>query len=137
MSIPYSIKINQQSATPVSSEAHTIGIIGVATCAPGFVRLTQVPESTMPSTVIIPGYNEITSGSPTGTQFLVNYTTGVITFSTSLDGATISVSYNGLVSEIAAEDINELQEPLNAIATLTLTPNWPSCPTVSWSLANN
>jgi len=137
--IPYSVKINERlSAAPISGESHIIGIVGVATYAPGLIRLVEVPQGPAPA-VTIPGYIEITSGSPSGTQFLVNYTTGVVTFNTSQDGITISVSYNGLGSEISAEDINELQEPLGTgngeIANLSITYNWPAAPTVTWSLA--
>lgn len=133
--IPYTTKVGEQAATPVSSEVHIIGILGTATYAPGLVNLVQVPESTMPSSVSIPGYNEITSGTPTGTQFLVDYTTGIISFSTSQDGNSISVSYNGLGSEIFNADINELQNPVSAVVTQTIIYNWPAAPTVSWSLA--
>jgi hypothetical protein len=135
MSINYSTKVNELSI-PVSiiNEPHIVGIIGVATYAPGFIRLILVPQGPAPA-VTIPGYTEITSGSPTSTQFLVNYITGVITFSSSVDGASVSVSYTGLGSESAAEDINELQEPLNSIAQLSITYNWPAAPTISWSLA--
>jgi hypothetical protein len=136
MSIPYNQKINELLIpTPISGEVHIIGIVGIVTYAPGLIRLIEVPQGPAPA-VTIPGYTEITSGSPTGTQFLVNYETGVITFSTGLDGTTVTVSYVGLGSEIAAEDVNELQEPLNSIANLTIAYNWPSPPTVTWSLAS-
>src|SRR5713226_6536342 len=111
MSISYSAKVNERLVgQSIVGESHTIGTVGVATAAPGFVRLVEVPQAPSPlSTVSIPGYTEITSGSPTGTQFLVDYTTGVITFNVSQDGNAILVSYIGLGSEFAAEDINELQ----------------------------
>ena len=79
MSIPYTNKVNEQSAVPVINELHTIGILGTATFAPGLIRLVQVPQGPAPA-VTIPGYTEILSGTPAGVQFLVNYTTGVITF---------------------------------------------------------
>ena len=114
MSINYSQKTNERLiGSSISGEMHTIGIVGVDTVALGVIRLVEVPQAPAPSsTVSIPGYTEIFSGSPTGTQFIVNYTTGVITFNLTQDGNSVSVSYIGLGSEIAAEDINELQEPV-------------------------
>ena len=135
MAIPYSTKVNEQGATPVTNESHIIGISGTATYTPGLIRLTQVPQGPAPA-VVIPGYIEITSGTPTGNQFLVNYTTGVITFDSSLSGTGVLVSnYDGLGSEIAAEDVNELQNPVSAVVTQNITYNWPLAPTVTWNLA--
>jgi hypothetical protein len=135
MSISFSIKVNERlTGSSISAEPHIIGIVGTATYAPGFIRLTEVPEGPFPA-VTIPGYTEIASGTPTSTQFLVDYTTGVITFATSQDGNSISASYTGLGSEFAAEDINELQNPLSTVVTQSITYNWPSAPTVSWALA--
>jgi hypothetical protein len=134
MSIPYTNKVNEQAATPVINELHTIGILGTATFASGLIRLVQVPQGPAPA-VHIPGYVEILSGSPSGVQFLVNYTTGVVSFDPSNNGNTVIVSsYNGLGSEIAAEDVNELQNPVSAVVQQTILYNWPSAPTVSWAL---
>jgi len=135
MSIPYTLKVNERlTASPIVGEVHVVGILGVSTYAPGKIRLVEVPQESILTPILIPGYTEILSGTPTSSQFLVNYSTGAITFNVSQDGVTVSVSYAGLGSEIAAEDINELQEPLNSIAQLSLTYNWPSAPTVSWTL---
>jgi len=135
--INYSTKVNELVLPLlVNSESHIIGIIGVSTYVSGTIRLVQVPQGAGPS-VTIPGYTEILTGTPTGTEFLVDYTTGVISFSSSQNGNTIAATYTGLGSEIAAEDINEVQDPLNAIAQLNITYNWPSAPTVSWSLASS
>lgn len=137
MSIDYTTKINERLITiSIVAESHIIGMVGVATYLPGFIRLIEVPQGPYPA-VTIPGYTEIPGGIPTGSQFLVDYTNGVISFDTTQDGNTISASYTGLGSEIAAEDINELQEPLNSIGNLSITYNWPSAPTVSWTLAPN
>jgi hypothetical protein len=139
MSIPYTLKVNErQIAFPITAESHIIGIIGITTFAAGAIRLVEVPQFSFPfSTVSIPGYTEIPSGTPIGTQFVVNYETGVINFSPVHDGSVVAVSYNGLGSEISAEDVNEVQDPLDAIAQLNITYNWPLAPTVSWSLATN
>ncbi len=134
MAIPYSNKVNEHGATPVNNEPHIIGITGTATYAPGVIRLIQVPQGPAPA-VVIPGYVEITVGTPVGNQFIVNYTTGVVTFDPSLSGTSVMVnSYDGLGSEIAAEDVNELQNPVSAIATQNITYNWPLAPTVTWNL---
>jgi len=139
MSIPYTLKVNErQIASPIVGESHIIGIVGITTYAPGQIRLVEVPQLTVPfSTVMIPGYTEIPSGTPIGTQFLVDYETGVVSFSPTHDGSIVSVSYEGLGSEIAAEDVNEVQDPLNSIVQLNITYNWPLPPTVSWSLSAN
>jgi hypothetical protein len=137
LNIPYSTKINQRSVgQSISSEGHIIGIVGTATYASGFIRLVEVPQGPAPA-VTIPGYTEITSGTPTGMQFLVDYTNGVITFATSQNGNAISASYIGLGSEPAAEDVNEIQNPLSTIAAQSIMYNWPAAPTVTWSLASN
>lgn len=133
--IPYTTKVNEQSAVPVTNEQHIIGIVGTVTYLPGKIRLIQVPQGPGPA-VIIPGYVEILTGTPTGNQFLVDYSTGVITFDSSLSGTNVTVSlYQGTGSEIAAEDVNELQNPVSTIALQTVVYNWPAAPTVSWSLA--
>ena len=116
--INYSQKTNERLiGQAIVAESHMVGIIGVAVVSPSLIRLIEVPQAPSPfSTVSITGsggpYNEITIGSPTGGQFLVDYTTGVITFDVAQDGNTVLVSYIGLGSEIAAEDINELQGPV-------------------------
>ena len=135
LNIPYSTKVNEQSAVPVTNEQHIIGILGTVTYLPGAIRLIQVPQGPGPA-VTIPGYVEILTGTPTGNQFLVNYDTGVITFDPSLSGNSVTVSlYQGTGSEIAAEDVNEIQNPLSTIALQTVVYNWPAAPTVTWSLA--
>lgn len=137
MSIPFSTKVNER-AVPVSitGETHIVGIIATATYSPGNIRLTEVPQGPTPN-VFIPGYIEIPSGAPVGTQFVVDYTTGVLTFNTAQDGNSVSVDYTGLGSEIAAEDVNEMQNPLSTIASQSIVYNWPAAPTVSWALAAN
>src|SRR5690349_3505468 len=135
LNIPYSTKINEQAPTPVGNETHTIGIVGTCTYASGTIRLNQVPLGAGPA-VTIPGYTEILSGRPVGTQYLVNYTTGTVAFDPSLNGTLVLVSsYNCLGSEIAAEDVNELQNPLSTVANQSITFNWPLPPTVVWTLA--
>jgi hypothetical protein len=137
MSINYIPKVNERlTGQAISNEPHIIGIVNTVTYAPGFVRLVEVPQAPAPlSTVSIPGYTEIMSGIPTGTQFLIDYETGVITFATAQDGNSILVSYIGLGSEFAAEDVNEIQNPLGTIASQSITYNWPLAPTATWALA--
>ena len=135
--IPFTLKINERSVgQSISGEMHIIGILATATYSPGNIRLIEVPQGPFPA-VTIPGYTEIPSGTPTGTQFVVNYTTGVVTFATAQDGNSVSVSYTGLGSEWAAEDVNELQSPLSTVAQQNITYNWPSAPTVTWTLTPN
>ena len=146
MSIPFTDKINERSiGQSITNEQHLVGILATITYSPGNIRLIEVPQAPSPfSTVDIwsgsghtgTHYNEITSGTPTGTQYLVDYTTGVISFATSQDGNTVFVDYIGLGSEWAAEDVNEIQNPLSTVSTQVVTYNWPSAPTVSWKLAD-
>ena len=139
MSIPYTTKVNDRLISqPISNEQHTIGIVGVGTYASSQIRLIEVPEGPAPALTITGTggpYNEILSGTPTGGQFLVNYPTGTVTFASTQNGNVVYVSYNGTGSEVAAEDINELQEPLSTILTSTLTYNPPyTSASVSWGL---
>jgi len=137
MAIPYTNKVNKQGATSVINEPHIIGISGTVTYTPGLIRLVQVPQGPAPA-VAIAGYVEITVGTPVGNQFIVDYTTGIVTFDASLSGTSIMVSaYDGLGSEIAAEDVNELQNPVSAVVQQTTVYNWPLAPTVTWALAAN
>jgi hypothetical protein len=127
MPINYTLKVNERAIPQaITNEAHTVGIVGVFTVASGEIRLIEVPQGPAPAVTITGSggpYNEITSGSPTGGQFLVNYSTGVVTFSTAQNGNSVLASYTGLGSEIAAEDINELEIPvgiaLNADGSLS------------------
>src|SRR5579872_4758740 len=126
LNIPYTAKVNEQGPTAVSNESHIIGLIGTATYASGLIRLVQVPVMT---TVVIPGYVEILTGTPTGNEFLVNYTTGSVAFDPGRNGVSVVASYQGTGSEIAAEDVNEMQNPLSTLATQTIVFNWPGAPT--------
>jgi len=133
LNIPYTAKVNEQGPTAVSNESHIIGLIGTATYASGLIRLVQVPVMT---TVVIPGYVEILTGTPTGNEFLVNYTTGSVAFDPGRNGVSVVASYQGTGSEIAAEDVNEMQNPLSTLATQTIVFNWPGAPTsITWALA--
>ena len=123
MSIAYKSKVNERvTGSPISLEPHTVGIVGVFTVVPNVIRLVEVPQGPGPA-VSIYGYTETLTPSPSGTQFYVDYPTGVITFNASQNGHSVLVSYTGLGSEIAAEDINELQIPvgiaLNADGSLS------------------
>jgi hypothetical protein len=138
--IPYTAKVNERAiGQSISNEQHTIGIVGVATYASLQIALIEVPQGPAPA-VTITGtggpYNEVTFFPTLGGQFQVNYTTGIITFAPGQNGEVVFVDYIGLGSEIAAQDVNEVQEPLNSIAQLTLTYNPPfTAATSSWTLA--
>src|SRR5690242_14386464 len=110
MSIPYSTKVNERLISqPITNESHTVGIVGVSTYASSQIRLIEVPEGPAPNVTItgIGGpYNEILVGTPTGGQFIVDYSTGAITFASTQNGNAVLVSYQGTGSEISAEDVN-------------------------------
>jgi hypothetical protein len=139
MGIPYTTKINERSVgEAITNEAHVVGIIGVGTYASLQVQLVEVPQGPAPAVTItgIGGpYTEVTSFPTMGGQFEVNYATGVVQFAAGQNGNAISVSYTGLGSEIAAQDINEVQEPLNSIIQSTLTYNPPfTSASTAWNL---
>lgn len=128
MSIPYSSKVNKRligQSLLITGEPHTVGIVGVFTVSPNYIKLVEVPAYSSPSTIAIPGYNETTNSSPAATEFYVNYTTGYILFNVLADGSSVSVTYYGRGSEIDAVDINEMQTPLGICANSegALTPN--------------
>jgi hypothetical protein len=139
MSIPYSVKVNERLISqPIVNESHTVGIVGIATYASSQIRLIEVPQGPAPA-VFVTGiggpYNEILVGTPTGGQYLVDYTTGSVTFSSSQNGNVVLVTYSGTGSEISAEDVNELQNPLSTIMSLSLTYVNPfTSATATWTL---
>lgn len=142
MAIPYSTKVNERIiGQAILNESHSVGIVGIATYASAQICLVEVPEGPFPSVSITGSggpYTQISSGSPIGGQFLVNYTTGVILFNSSQNGNVVLVSYTGLGSEISAQDVNEVQDPLNSIMSLSLTYISPfTSATATWSLAPN
>src|SRR6267142_1472056 len=142
MGIPYSTKVNQRLiGQAILNESHLVGIVGVATYTSSQISLVEVHQGPAPAVTITGSggpYTEITSGSPVGGQFLVNYTTGVITFNSFQNGNTVLVSYTGLGSEIAAQDVDEVQNPLNSIMSLNLTYVSPfTSATATWTLSNN
>lgn len=115
MSINYVNKINERPIgfpSSITNESHIVGITGVQTVEPNMVKLTEVPLSASPSTVLISGYTETLSTSPAPGTFFVNYDNGRLTFNSANNGASVSVSYQGLGSEPDAVDINELQTPV-------------------------
>lgn len=142
MAIPYSTKVNERLiGQAILNESHSVGIVGVATYASAQISLTEVPQGPFPSVTITGSggpYTQISGGSPVGGQFVVNYVTGVVSFNSTQNGNVVLVSYTGLGSEIAAEDINEVQDPLNSIMSLTLVYNSPfTSASATWSLAPN
>ena len=116
MSIGYTQKVNELPVgfpQSIVAEPHVVGITGVQTVESNMVKLIQVPLQVLPtSTVLISGYTETTSTSPAAGQFYVNYDNGRLTFNSANNGASVSVSYQGLGSEPDAVDINELQTPV-------------------------
>src|SRR6185295_7303773 len=142
MAIPYSTKVNERIiGQAILNESHTVGIVGVATYASAQICLVEVPEGPFPAVTVTGAggpYTEISAGSPIGGQYIVNYTTGVIRFDSAQNGNVVLVSYTGLGSEISAQDVNEVQDPLNTIMSLSLTYNSPyTSATATWSLAPN
>lgn len=120
MSISYTQKINKRtigSEVLIINELHIVGTTGLNTSSPNYIRLIEVPLQENPSTVVIPGYTE-TTGTPGLTQYQVDYTSGRILFDASHNGNTVFVTYKGRGSEEDGEDINEVQQPLGAIANL-------------------
>lgn len=127
MPISYVSKVNKRaigSEVTIVNESHVVGIVGVNTVASGQVKLVETPLKEVPSTVIIPGLTEITTGSPGALEFLVDYVNGRITFNVSKDSDTVFVTYKGRGTVIDAVDVNELQQPVGVALNLdgTLSP---------------
>jgi hypothetical protein len=113
MSISFTFTTKQNiRVTPfaISNEQHTVSLI-----APYVVKLIEVPQQTVPSSISIPGYLEVFTTPTSANQYQVNYASGYITFTMLAAGQTVSVSYNGLGSIVDAADIDTVQ---NAIVTL-------------------
>jgi hypothetical protein len=116
--INYKPKVDQRPSPypTITDPAHTIGIIGVNTVFPNVVKLVEVPFKVpswpIGSTVSVPGYTEIVAGSPTSTQYTVNYATGFLTFNPSQNGQVVFVTYQATGAEVDALDVNELQQPV-------------------------
>jgi hypothetical protein len=95
-----------QGSATIANEIHTIEATGL-----GFygIRLNEVPLQENPSSIVIPGYTEITSGEPTANQFKVDYTykSGYIKFHSSQNGITVSVTYKGTGSPVEAAIVNQ------------------------------
>lgn len=104
------------TATPtqISGEQHHV--------VDGYIKLHEVPQYLASGqNVVIPGYTEVTA-APTGYQFRVNYTTGRVYFATAQEGALVKVTYKGLGSLTAVDEINWLWEQLterNTFANLS------------------
>lgn len=115
MSTPFVTRVDRRPIGQelfISGEAHTIPI-----SSPYLVHLTEVPNLIVPTEdVVISGFTRVT-GAPAPGQFLVNFSTGDITFNSSDNGASISVAYYGLGSELDASDINEMHAPINNLET--------------------
>ena len=81
----------------------------ISNSAPYIVHLVEVPRQDTPSTIVISGYTEITTGTPGDHEFLVNYLNGEVIFNINQAGQTISIDYWGIGSWNWASDINDLQ----------------------------
>lgn len=123
MPISYTTKVNQRTLGNellIVNETHTIGTTGLNTTTPNQIRTIEVPKQESPSSVVIPGYTEV-STTPGTNEFKVDYGNGRITFHASQNGNTVFVTYKGRGSVVDAEDVNELQQPLGVIANLNGT----------------
>lgn len=99
-------------ATPVLHEGEKHEIVDM------YIKLKEVPQFISgQQNVLIPGYTEVFT-DPQIHEFRVNYATGRVFFHTSQEGGSVSVSYNGLGSLTAVDEINWLWEQLLAHKTL-------------------
>ena len=110
-------KSNKRAAPlAISAEEHTIPNTSAYQ-----VRLHEVPDLDSPSTVVVIAkppntqvYVETTNLMPTTGKFHVNYNNGVLTFDTNQKDLIILVSYQGTGSVPFAEDVNDIQDLLEA-----------------------
>jgi len=103
---------------PIVDEVHTI--------SEGYIKLHEVPHYTGPESITIPGYAEVFNIVPVGKQFKVNYNTGRVYFDSSEDDGVVKVTYSGIGSLTAIDEINWLWEQLldyKSFKELLDTPN--------------
>jgi hypothetical protein len=108
----YDLANERSPGTEVSkTEKHIIG-----EHESGWVFTKEVPLEEGPSTVSIPGFTEVTDGTPAAGEFDVAYDVvtpesrgGAIKFNAADDGTEITITYNGRGSIISAGMINDLQ----------------------------
>ncbi len=108
MPISYITKVNKRpigSELTILGELHVIGIVGVATVVPNYIKLIEVP---VPASVAITGYTEVVT-APGANEFKVDYNNGRILFNAADNGNTVAVDYDGRGSIVDADDVNELQ----------------------------
>ncbi len=98
----------------------------IPSSAPYYIRLTEVPRKYI-NTIQFAGYNlkEQSTGIPGDRKFVVDYSSGMITFNSNQAGLQISITYDGRGSVIWAVDINmardvylEVVEARGEMATL-------------------
>jgi hypothetical protein len=82
----------------------------------GWVFTKEVPLQEGPSTVSIPGFTEVTDGSPAAGEFDVAYDVatpesrgGAIKFNAADDGTEVTITYKGRGSIVSAGMVNDLQ----------------------------
>ncbi len=102
----------------ITGEIHTVSDM--------YIKLHEVPQFISgQQNVVIVGYTEVFT-EPGPTNFRVNYSTGRVFFHASQEGARVYVSYTGLGSLTAVDEINWLWEQLTSQKTflsLRDTPN--------------
>jgi hypothetical protein len=106
----YSTKID--AGVIISGEAHVVPVSN-----PYTISLSHVPQLNSPSTVIIPGFTEVT-GLPSSNQFLVNYSgtgAGSVMFSAFNGGNAITATFTTAGDNIVAEWFNSLQTSVVSI----------------------
>lgn len=102
----------------VTGEQHIIPSV-----SPYIVTLNDIPlgpitnsdGSVTPTTLVIVGWTEITDGAPQAGQYIVNYTTGILTFNLMDSGRTIQASYTTAGDTILAEHVNTLQDGMDGV----------------------
>ena len=76
MTVPFIDKSNQRligEEELILAEPHTVGITGLNTVSPDFIRLIEVPLLKYPSSVVIQGFSEVTTLLVTN-EFKIDFT---------------------------------------------------------------
>lgn len=108
MTISFTPKVNKRSPgseLAITNEVHTVSL-----SFPCTIKLIEVPLKDTPTTVLISGFTEVRTLALAPGQFVVNYSTGYVTFDPSASGASVSASYKGTGSIVDAQDVNDIQD---------------------------
>lgn len=102
---------NEPAPVLIQNEPHVI--------IDSYIKLHEVPERAISgASMTIPGYSESTAATPAHpSHYVVNYLTGRVHFHPSQENGPVQVTYRGLGSLVAVDEINWMWERLMDVQT--------------------